>query len=402
MQALMLDGDGHAARALQRTALAGPGAPDEKWLQALLFEHPKAIPIDLIDPGARMVVPICRELAIPKDGTTVFLDLLGVTPLGRLVLVECKLWRNPQARREVIAQILEYGALLRRWTYADLTARLKAALRWTGGNPLFDHVRRQVPALDEARFVDAVARSLAAGDFDLIVAGDGIRSDLHAITTHLNMQGGLAARLALVEFQLWSDADGRTLVVPALALRTEVVQQRVIIGGDGMPIRLELPAEAMEEVEAAIDPGHAAERDRNRAFWQRFIDELRFDHPDQPPPRHGGNNWVRIELPSPAKWMTAFRGDDRAGLFLTLNGDAGAAAFDSFEVDAAALQTETELALSFDREREHPFKGTIGTSLPRARKDAMSAGELQTWLSDAANRMVSAFRPRLSAITRGT
>lgn len=41
--------------------------------------------------------------------------------------MECKLWRNPQARREVLAQILEYASLLRGWSYGDLTARLKAA-----------------------------------------------------------------------------------------------------------------------------------------------------------------------------------------------------------------------------------------------------------------------------------
>src|SRR4051812_45651001 len=123
----MLDAGGRATGRLERAAFGAGGARDEKWLQALLFAHPEAVPIEAIDPGAGMIVPICRELAIPKDGATVFLDVLAVTPPGRLVLIECKLWRNPQARREVIAQILEYAALLRRWTYADLTARLKPA-----------------------------------------------------------------------------------------------------------------------------------------------------------------------------------------------------------------------------------------------------------------------------------
>jgi hypothetical protein len=40
------------------------------------------------------------------------------------------------------------------------------------------------------------------------------------------------------------------------------------------------------------DPGAAgsASRDQNKAFWNRLINEVRFDHPDQMPPRHGGNN----------------------------------------------------------------------------------------------------------------
>jgi hypothetical protein len=101
------------------------------------------------------------------------------------VLVECKLWRNPQARREVVAQVLEYAALLRRWSYADLSTRLKTKLRWNGDNPLFAHVRAHCAFPDEAQFVDAVARNLRAGDFHLIIAGDGIREDLAAVADHL-------------------------------------------------------------------------------------------------------------------------------------------------------------------------------------------------------------------------
>lgn len=388
MTALLLDGpDG--AQALHRTPLTG--GHDEKWLQALLFAHPELIPIERIDPGAGGLAPICRELALPKEGATVFLDLLAVTGQGRLVLVECKLWRNPQARREVVAQVLEYAALLRRWSYADLTARLKTQLKWSGANPLYDHVRHTI-TLDEAAFVDAVSRSLKAGDFDLIIAGDGIRSDLEAIAGHLD---GSAARLALVEFQLWTNAAGRSLVVPALPLRTEVLRQRVVVGMDGVPLRLEDESEAGADAEAVIDPERMATKEANRSFWQRFIDSVRFDHPDQPAPRHGGNNWVRIPLPPPARWLTAYRSSTEAGLFLALEGDIGSATFDRLEEQAAVLRDETGLELVFARQRAEPFKGAIAVKRSLTSFDSPTA---QTaWFCDAANRLVSAFRPRLAA-----
>jgi hypothetical protein len=44
-----------------------------------------------------------RELPLRHGGSSVYLDLLGVSPTGRLVLIECKRWRNPEARREVVA-----------------------------------------------------------------------------------------------------------------------------------------------------------------------------------------------------------------------------------------------------------------------------------------------------------
>ena len=46
------------------------------------------MPIDQIDRGARSVVPVCRELTIPKDRASVFLDLFGFTGTGRPVLID--------------------------------------------------------------------------------------------------------------------------------------------------------------------------------------------------------------------------------------------------------------------------------------------------------------------------
>jgi len=40
------------------------------------------------------MVPICVELPIGSK----YLDNLLVTPRGDLALIECKLWRNPEAR----------------------------------------------------------------------------------------------------------------------------------------------------------------------------------------------------------------------------------------------------------------------------------------------------------------
>ena len=36
---------------------------------------------------------------------------------GRLSIVECKLWRNPEARRAVVTQVLDYAEEIRTWSY---------------------------------------------------------------------------------------------------------------------------------------------------------------------------------------------------------------------------------------------------------------------------------------------
>ena len=62
---------------------------DEAWRQKLLFANPELILLDGVDMLGSEVVPLCRELTLPRPGGNVFLDLLGVTRRSRLVLVEC-------------------------------------------------------------------------------------------------------------------------------------------------------------------------------------------------------------------------------------------------------------------------------------------------------------------------
>ena len=398
MRALMMrDGEAGGTTSLERARLDPAGlGHDEKWLQALLYAHPELVPLDIIDPGAGRMVPICRELTVPKAGASVFLDILGVTPQGRLVLIECKLWRNPQARREVVAQILEYAALVRQWSYGDLTARIKAATKLGGANPLYDLVSQQVPGIDEANFVDQVSRSLSLGDFLLVIAGDGIRSDLQAISAHLNSNSGLVSRLALVEYQLWIDGNGQTLVVPSVPLRTEIVQQRVVVAPDGSPITLQTDQEDVSDAEAAIDPESAAKKEKDRAFWQRFIDEAVFDHPDQPAPRNGAPGWVKLDMPKPATWLTVYRRapDGEAGVVLRLRNEDGAEVYQMLNMDRASLEAEVGTPLTFKQERDNPFVGEVAARLYREGDDEV----VLSWLKDKANSMASALRTRMSPL----
>lgn len=87
-----------------------------------------------------------------------------VTPSGLPVLVECKLWRNPEARREVVGQILDYAKELSRWSSSDLQRAVKQNLK-RDGNPLLDIVHAADPNIDEIEFNDALTKIFAAGAF---------------------------------------------------------------------------------------------------------------------------------------------------------------------------------------------------------------------------------------------
>ena len=76
-----------------------------------------------IEPGIGPLVPVCMELPL-RVGSV---DNLFITPEGNLVMVEVKLWANPEARRKVVAQALEYATALFRLDYIELEAAVMKA-----------------------------------------------------------------------------------------------------------------------------------------------------------------------------------------------------------------------------------------------------------------------------------
>src|SRR5205085_3105106 len=139
-------------------------------IQAFVHEHPACLPIAEIDEMFSGPVPICTELSTPAGS----IDNFMVTPSGLPVLVECKLWRNPEARREVVSQILDYAKELSRWSSSDLQREVSRRLRGDG-NPLLEKVREVDPGVDERQFHDTLTANLRRARFLLLIVGDGIR-----------------------------------------------------------------------------------------------------------------------------------------------------------------------------------------------------------------------------------
>jgi hypothetical protein len=113
---------------LDRIPLSGDNSAadySESWLQDLLYRFPRALPIDEIDDGFSGLIPVCKEMNTPAGA----IDVVYITPSGRLVIVEAKLWRNPEARRKVVGQILHYAKALSHWDFDTLDAAVRNARR---------------------------------------------------------------------------------------------------------------------------------------------------------------------------------------------------------------------------------------------------------------------------------
>jgi hypothetical protein len=130
---LLPSGSGDAVP-LKPVVQQGSGdAVSEAYIQALVHGHPACLPTAEINAMFSGPVPICTELNTPAGP----IDNFMVTPSGLPVLVECKLWRNPEARREVVSQILDYAKELSRWSSSDMQREVSHRLK-RDGNPLFD------------------------------------------------------------------------------------------------------------------------------------------------------------------------------------------------------------------------------------------------------------------------
>lgn len=198
------------------------GQRREEFIQELVHGSPDIIPMADIEPAFSPLLSVCRELETPAG----FLDNLWLTPSGGLVLGECKLVRNPQTRREVLSQALDYARAVSAWHYEELE---NAAIKAGRGafNSLWHLVREQTD-LDEAQFVDAVERRLRSSRFVVLIIGDGIQEGTEALTTYLQLHAGLHVTLALVEISFWHGIEDGLLIVPRVPLRTVLVERGIV------------------------------------------------------------------------------------------------------------------------------------------------------------------------------
>jgi hypothetical protein len=193
---------------------------------------------DAIAANPELVVAPCREAGlVPSDerwfcwktefGTeTGSIDVLLLSSQGRIGIVETKLSYNPQIRREVVAQLLDYALALRDHRFESLPP---------------------VPTLDESPIatVEDIEESMANGDFLLVIAGDAldpraIRLGQAVLAQHLTSMWDLA----MVDMNLFHRASNdEYLLVPELrgTVEHETRQTiRVTVQGESPKARIEV------------------------------------------------------------------------------------------------------------------------------------------------------------------
>ena len=192
--------------------------PTEAELQALIAEHPELLDGEQIRPGdARRWILVTREKGIapsPGEATRWSVDHLIIDQDAVPTLAEVKRGSNPEIRRTIVGQLLEYAAhASETWTAAELRGAFErqaeargrdaeaelAALRRTDGDP------------DVDGFWEDVSTNLAAKRLRLLFVADFIPDPLARVVEFLNAQMSGIEVLA-VEIKRFHGTAAQTLV----------------------------------------------------------------------------------------------------------------------------------------------------------------------------------------------
>lgn len=381
--------DGSTVILSQLSLTATQGGVTEAQIQELVHKHPGSLPIEEIDPSYKGPVAICRELMTPAGA----IDNLLVTPSGLPVLVECKLWRNPEGRREVVGQILDYAKELSRWTSSDLQREVSRRLGMPG-NAILDLVRSVDPTVDEIAFNDALSLNLRRGRFLLLIVGDGIREGVEAIAEYLQRHAGLHFSMGLVEMPIFSLPDGGLLVTPRVLARTVSIERTVISVPDGHRVVDDPTTESGND----LDPDREAFASERLQFWTEFLQHLQVDDPEQLIPKPSRAGYISVMLPASngSSWLTVYR--DKAknslGVFLSASrNSAGEFAMQSIvdswdEIKSDLGGTATIIDRS-GRDTVADSRTFQSLNTPEGKLEAFS------WLAQRVNAFVNVIRPRV-------
>ena len=385
---------------LARVAFEGQGVGpsfSEKDFQAVLHAQIEILPFGDVDAAYKTVVPLCRELRTPSG----FVDLVGVTPDGHLVIIETKLWRNPQARREVVAQLLDYAKEFSRWTYSDLEREVKKV---TGNDrrSLFERVAAVAPTTSESAFCDQVSRQLRYGQFMLLVVGDGIREGVSDLAAFLDDYGVMQFSFGLIEVAIHLMPDGARLFSATVVAKTAILERTVLIP---RIIGEDVTGEILEEEEDGTDVADGPDPEKVRkaegrlAFWTKLRNTLKFDDVRQPLPSltRGYNIFLPVPPAGGGVRIAAYLGASKneMGVYMNCKKPAiGVPVWDALRRDEDAIREE----LGFDVRIPPDRSLVIIIDKLGDMSDPANEERVLTFFREKLNRFVSVFRPRLEKI----
>lgn len=198
----------------------------EDVLQVLLTRYPDLLPGDQIDPEApRRWLLVAREMGVPgaqHESGRWSLDHLFLDQDGIPTFVECKRAIDTRARREVVAQMLDYAANGTEYWSIDRLRQAAAETARAQGKSLDEEVEAFLEDDDEAdveAYWQSVESNLQEGRVRLIFVADSTPPELRRLVEFLN-EKMLDVEVLAVEVKQFL-GKGQKAIVPRVVGMTE-------------------------------------------------------------------------------------------------------------------------------------------------------------------------------------
>lgn len=251
---------------------------DENYLQSTLARHPQLLDTDgdFEDFGDLHVV---QEVQLPSvRGTANRADLVVVTSRGHLLVVETKVFGNPDLQsRKPVAQVLDYASALVNCSNAELLAALYGSPKIGGWATFFRNVFDDLdsPALVAERFL----RRLRRGEIHLFIACDRLPTSVYDWLDSVSLQSGLPFTLRVVELRPYAPQGEKwpITIAPVLRAVTKEIARTVVEvrqpEGE-LPLRVVVtPPSAATVSETASKPRSARNTNRPIAYMD-LLEEI--------------------------------------------------------------------------------------------------------------------------------
>ena len=190
---------------------------NEDELQLLAFENP-----NLFQDICNGPISICREIEMRDFGGAGRSDILLTDQDGKVILVEVKLSRNSQIRREVVAQLIDYASALKRLPSEVIIASL--------GFKLDEALLRDPEQKD---IVDKFVSNISSGNIDLVILTDGIDPNLERILD--SFRDGQIEIKVIIANKFANEEGGIIVATPVYTL----INRKVQVKGAADPKSLE-------------------------------------------------------------------------------------------------------------------------------------------------------------------
>ena len=246
---------------------------NEEELQQVLGKSP-----ELLDEYNELhtVCSSNNELRIPAGS----IDLFMISETGDVIVVETKLSRNRESRREVVAQIIDYISSLAEMSYYELDMATKNRL-----GEVVDSIEADI------NLPKVIDDNLRNGRIKLIIAVDESNDDLTRLTRFLSDHTRFA--IELIEIRKYRDGERELYVSTEIVKSNEMDEPKRFVG--------ESESENFKWLEMMVDEWNKGHPETMALYGSRGYKQIRI--PQLPNSLHyefltsakNNNVWIRFD-----------------------------------------------------------------------------------------------------------